>query len=1846
MAYLTNNRNVRQLLGVLLVLTLIITWFPLSPVSAAPNESLLEAGYESMGTMEEEWEKLREKLVNIKGIQTSYASAYTSGFTAGQLLGNGEIGVVSEPNVNSHKFYLSHASLWNDRDNHATDRDLDQKITFGGLTLSSSDEKHYSFNIYSPETRVGVDSLYDGDFATKWVSVKPSSTNVHVPKTIYIDFGKEITFDRWAIYHNSYSAGGDLGSAYAIYNNKDYRLERYIAGADGDVTDPENYEVVDSVTGNTGNRTDRPIDPITGQKFRLYISKPHDRLNNQFAAVREIEFYSQGEKVFPFESEIPDFVHEQNIEKAQIESRMNFASAKVGYETWVSDSQNVMVTKLESDAGAPAVAMDATLWAQPSPVKGQAVTGTTVQQTRDFPSTTGTDGDMIYVTRQSTVYPTDTDEQKAYAESRYRSQAAAATRILGATATAVTDEGKATLSFTLQPGTPVYIVTSLIGEGNLGKISELDTLIDNAKELVADKDAEEIDGLYSEHLDWWKNYWLKSYVTLNDADLERYYYGSLYALGSSYRSNHIAPGLYSIWNTSDVGQWGSRYTMNYNFQAPLYGAYAANRIELADTYFDTIMAADIRLKNNAANYGYEGRYGIRSLSARDVARDVPLAEVPKASVKSPQSLPGGQAFTASMAANHFIWMYEYTADLEFLRDEVYPRLSEIGDFWMDYVVLDENPGSSTFGKYQIIYSSANESESGHTDVNTTIDIGFMTYTLTKLIEYSEILNADQDKVEVWQHYLDNLVPIKTATYSGYDTPLIQLAYKIDNPIKGNALINMKDQPISFEGLVAPAELYAIGSDPYMLRMIENTLDYMQAFEAASLSWGNAFAKTYPIAAKIGYPADKLINYFKRPMLNGSSYGSFRATNLTQAGYGGGIESAGSIETINSMLLQTNDGITRVFPNWSPTRDAEFVRLRGKGAFLFTASKDTEDDVNQVYVTSEAGHPLNLVVPWNYDTLGASVYNADTGEAVDATMQVAPYTNEKYVSFNTTIGGNYVLLRGGDVPIDARDELLSLLTEAGDYEEAQYTTETWSVFATALAQAQLIGANANATQEEVNQAIQALHSAMDGLIRKPSGTVQGTGEKLAAGHMTDLTAEGTLDWAHWNNINADRLPVFVNKSTAQSLISNAQIIGSTNDGYRGVGDLATLVQWSDGQPIEAGTNAAGKGMGIYVRPINNGFKFTAAASTQERVLKVYVGTWQADGKLTAQLDDGSEAYVGYSERDADNIAPNKSGKVFTIRYKAAEPGKTLTVTYVVDKNYDSAGNGNVVLQAATLSGPEEPVVLVESVQVTGQDGKTSIGTKGGTLQMIATVVPDDATDQTVTWAVYGEDGSDTDIAVISESGLLTALKDGTAKVAASANDASGVKGEASIVITGQDEVEEADKALLLAAITAAQDKHDAASEGTQKGEYPAGSKALLQNAIDAAQTAADAAAATQEQIDQALAELNEAVRTFESSVITKDPDQGNGSGVIIYPTPAPDDDKDEVEVVIDQGTAIVRMDEDQTSVDIPLQQIAGNPLEVRAGQVTVAVNKQTQALIEQQLDGETGGSIGVQIAPVDTEREIANNHVLKQSLAGQAYDINIVLRTADGRETNLEDIAADGVQVTLPVELANVDKDLLGIYILNEATGQWEYIGGEFNEDQATFIFTQPGTYAVMEYDKTFTDVPAAHWAYRTIKLLSAKHLVAGVSEQEFAPSGKTTRAEFTALLVRVLGLRASNEVTAFEDVNSGDWFAQDVAAAYEAGLVQGVTDSNFAPDQEINREQMAALLVRAFEYKNGSSMVANDALNGYSDSANVSSWASSYVNQAIELGFMQGKSEQVFDPKSDTLRAEAAQAILNFLLSE
>jgi hypothetical protein len=219
----------------------------------------------------------------------------------------------------------------------------------------------------------------------------------------------------------------------------------------------------------------------------------------------------------------------------------------------------------------------------------------------------------------------------------------------------------------------------------------------------------------------------------------------------------------------------------------------------------------------------------------------------------------------------------------------------------------------------------------------------------------------------------------------------------------------------------------------------------------------------------------------------------------------------------------------------------------------------------------------------------------------------------------------------------------------------------------------------------------------------------------AGTDIDLTGEGALDWVHWGLNDST---TFDHKNTATRLISDVTLVPGSPLGQSLTSP--TTFSWSDGAPDPAAsaTNTELSSFGY-----DHGFSFTVPADTTLKVLRVYVGVRNFRGELTARLSDGSAADVVNStffngDTEVDGI--------FTIPYKAASAGQTLTVTWAIlppDGDPTSA-NAHIYLKAAALfPPPPAPVGLTTNLAVTalssGRDSLTwdSSGVTGSTGYII-------------------------------------------------------------------------------------------------------------------------------------------------------------------------------------------------------------------------------------------------------------------------------------------------------------------------------------------------------------------------------------------------------------------------------------------------------------------------------------------------------------------------------------------------
>jgi hypothetical protein len=259
------------------------------------------------------------------------------------------------------------------------------------------------------------------------------------------------------------------------------------------------------------------------------------------------------------------------------------------------------------------------------------------------------------------------------------------------------------------------------------------------------------------------------------------------------------------------------------------------------------------------------------------------------------------------------------------------------------------------------------------------------------------------------------------------------------------------------------------------------------------------------------------------------------------------------------------------------------------------------------------------------------------------------------------------------------------------------------------------------------------------------------------------------------------------------------------------------------------------------------------------------------------------------------------------------------------------------------------------------------------------------------------------------------------------------------------------------------------------------------------------------------------------------------------------------------------------------------------------------------------------------------------MIGDAYAFRLVAESGD-RKIEISDFGKRYVSrtITLPNPVSG---DATAV-VVDPATGEMTFVPALFERNgQSTVVIikrTGNSIYAVVQLNKTFADIEG-HWAQADIERLASKMLVKGVPDDRFEPEKSVTRAEFAALLVRMLGLVETDGAPAFRDVRDTDWYAGAVAAAAAAGLIEGYEDDTFRPNAPISREELAVLAKRAIDFVGVKRATGDsEALRNFADAPSISDWARSAVAVMVSEGIMIGVGDDVFAPQAHTSRAQAA----------
>jgi alpha-L-fucosidase 2 len=650
----------------------------------------------------------------------------------------------------------------------------------------------------------------------------------------------------------------------------------------------------------------------------------------------------------------------QEMDLHQAESRSVFAkeNLSVRYNAKVVATENVLIVELENSGSAP-VTVEVETWTRSNSVRYGPNKPTPADLTIPDTSTAGTEGDLMWVTRDSTTLPDDA----------WRTHAAIVTRVLGTASTSVArDRHKVGCGLTLAAGQQAIIVAQV---GNavqfapsfqLSKIKELvvegEESLSQTRKRCAGWTIGAVRELERRHQEWWEQYWGKSWVELpGEPLLEKFFYGAVYLMGAGARAGKVAPGLYGPWTTSDTAEWSADYHLDYNFQHSWYGVYAINRPELALAYCDAIVNLLPLARETARKNKQEGLLFLTCAGPYGWA------------YPSHNSLPNN-----AESAINFRDYYQFTQDLDFLRNVAYPFMKEVALNW-DAKLIKEPGVSGQTDDYRYKVHMAWDERAIKVD-NPTSCLAFVRALYEALVQASEKLGADSELLPRWRDIVEHLSTWPTTLY------------------KGKTVFDFGEGRNEPEGSVYPYNTYPFypaaveGLDSPCRQTLINTL----ATRPSYWTQENAFTQVFAAAAQGGYPTEELIERLRTRLRAEMAPNGVRVPGHST------LENAFAVNNVVLMLLQSDDGCVRVFPVWDLKKDARFLHLRARGAFL-VSSEIKNGAVQYVRINSEKGGPITVVNPWAGFDL---VVSESRGGQIAAERQGIRYT------FATTPGETYDL----------------------------------------------------------------------------------------------------------------------------------------------------------------------------------------------------------------------------------------------------------------------------------------------------------------------------------------------------------------------------------------------------------------------------------------------------------------------------------------------------------------------------------------------------------------------------------------------------------------------------------------------------------------------------------------------------------------------------------------------------------------------------------------------------------------------------------------------------------------------
>jgi hypothetical protein len=273
-----------------------------------------------------------------------------------------------------------------------------------------------------------------------------------------------------------------------------------------------------------------------------------------------------------------------------------------------------------------------------------------------------------------------------------------------------------------------------------------------------------------------------------------------------------------------------------------------------------------------------------------------------------------------------------------------------------------------------------------------------------------------------------------------------------------------------------------------------------------------------------------------------------------------------------------------------------------------------------------------------------------------------------------------------------------------------------------------------------------------------------------------------------------------------------------------------------------------------------------------------------------------------------------------------------------------------------------------------------------------------------------------------------------------------------------------------------------------------------------------------------------------------------------------------------------------------------------------------------------------------------SHVVNKLYAGSyaPYFGGVTYVVPVTAESDLVVISVNGedVEVKDDVAVFTVERlESLTVSLFSRAAGGSSYIPNTGNSPAGVADIGTPLTQSF-----PFADVNADDWFYGDVYAIWESKLMNGTSAARFSPDRTLTRGMAVTVLYRI---ESSPEVTGldnpFSDVSAGQYYTEAAIWAADREIILGYTNGTFGPNDNITREQMAAILYRYEQY---AKKTLPDTLAGlvFADENSISGYAREAVAKLVTQGIIAGKPNNRFDPLGNMTRAELAAMLHRFIV--